>query len=157
MKTLAALLLAGCTHIPSPAYFPSPSDVTRLEAVRTAWDRAGLPSSHTPHCDDAVRHWRVAQVPDDELGKWCAPMCSPGQCPGFRASDVCRFGCAARCYQEISKWRVAVLGTSVPIEQTGHEALHMLESCTGKSPGGDMTHSDPRIWGKSGLIHEAEP
>jgi hypothetical protein len=154
MRCLAIVLLVGChTQLPDTTLHPTDTDRARAESIRDAWAASDMPDPHTPACDDALLHMRVALVDDEGIREHCG-RCPPGHCPGYRASEKCPWGCAAACYRRMGDWRVIVHHESVGPEPSVHEVLHLLEDCTGM--GADRQHERDAVWGDGGVLRQAK-
>ena len=157
LSVALAIPAAGCySDLPSPAYYPNGSDRDWIEHARDVWEaREDLPSVRTESCDDAALHFRVAHVGSDAFEEACSGYCAPGSCPGYRASNVCEWGCAGECYRRMGRkdrWRVAIVHESKDLAKwSRHGIMHMLEDCSGLDPGGDEAHAHQGVWGSGGV------
>lgn len=161
------LLLIGCgTSLPNPAYFLNNQDDVVIDQLIFAWEeQKGLPSVGEL-CHDTRRSLRVAPVAGESFHDQCADYCEPGNCPGYRTSRSCRFGCAQSCFTHycyrafpgctIARREIPVIAIHESFFDPHnlepfliHEGLHWLEWCTGN--GIDHTHQDSLVWGPQGL------
>jgi hypothetical protein len=183
MRVLVALLLLpACSPalIRGSELPPRPAHATVLDIVEETWRELGLGWSET--CDAERERMAIALVDDATMRRvrgYCAadsPLCRAtsdlpkGERELARATrggcllGYCVAGSMIREFSEpwpiglVAPWRVTLLISQYPPETVHraaivHEYAHSLYGCVFGSA--DYEHSDPRIWGRDGVVRRA--
>lgn len=162
------LFLTGCgANLPGGAYRLNQDDVDLVDELSLAWVEAGLPEPGEM-CSREVAHLRVAVLEGEEFTYQCK-RCEPGNCPGYRVSEDCPWGCASECFTNYcygswpSCWgdgNSFLGGAHIPMvvvheQRFEEESLdlffihglgHLMAYCTGLHPDGDTLHRDALLW-----------
>jgi hypothetical protein len=166
--TLAALLEGCGATLPDRSYTPNNADAVLFDEIERRWTAAGLPSLDTERCAELRQYMRIVVANDEEFPTLCTGYCNPGNCPGYRPSSGCPWGCAAECYTTpcVGSWphcwadgeflgghEFALLTVHESRAPGGyperalvrHSYIHHLGSCSGR--GSDSGHRDGLMWG----------
>lgn len=134
--SIASSIISACSL---PPIATDPLLVAVIDAVQAEWDAAGL-----PEISDACRPERFTVATPSDRG--FVEQCSTSWDKAYGCSEV------EEARQELSPVAVVSPGWCVEPSILVHELTHFFARCIG---GGDPYHSNPEIWGWSGVVGRA--